>query len=265
MAKMSVSNAWDETRQLLRAEGRLLAAVALALVFLPAVIVSVVDPTISPTTISATDGGSWLLVIAALVALVGQLAIVRLALSPRTSVREAIVHGAQRMPFYLAATLIWAAPLLIAFILVMRPMMQDPKSVSGGVILAGFILLGAMIYLMVRMILNSAVASAERIGPVAILRRGWALSRGHWWRLFGFILLFSIAAGIFLLAVAALGGLLARLLFGDIEPFSLAALVSAGFAEFASAAVTVVLTVMLARLYAQVAAPNPVSVPSSAD
>lgn len=264
MAKMSVSSAWDETRQLLRAEGRLLAAVTLSLVFLPAVIASVVDPTISPTKISVTDGGSWLLVIAALAALVGQLAIVRLALSPRTSVREAIVHGAQRMPLYLAATLIWAAPLLIAFILVARPMMQDPKNVSGGVVLAGCILLIAMLYLMVRMILNSAVASAERIGPIAILRRGWALTSGHWWRLFGFILLFSIAAGIFLLAVAELGGLLAGMLFGDVEPFSLAALVSAGFAEFASAVVTVVLTVMLARLYAQVAAPNPVSVPSSA-
>jgi hypothetical protein len=259
---MSVSDAWDETRQIIRKESRLMAAVALALLFLPGVIVSVVNPTLSPTDFNIKDASTWLLFVGALIGLIGQLAIIRLTLTPRTSVSEAIVHGAQRLPFYFAATLLWVAPLVIGFFLIAGPMVDDPETASGGALLAGCVLLVALLYLMVRMLLASAVASAERVGPIEILRRGWAISRGNWWRLFGFIVLFGIAAGVFLLAVAAIGGLLARMLFGEIEPMSLSALVNAAFAEFASAVITVVLSVMIARLYAQVARPA-VSVPSS--
>ena len=49
-------------------------------------------------------------VIALIIALVGQLAIIRLAIGSRLTVGEAIGHGARRVPAYLAATLIWVLP-----------------------------------------------------------------------------------------------------------------------------------------------------------
>ena len=38
-------------------------------------------------------------------------------------------------------------------------------------------------------------------GPIGMIKRAWSLSQGHWWRLFGFVLLFGIAAIVLLGAV----------------------------------------------------------------
>ena len=59
--------------------------------------------------------GLWIIVglIALLVSLIGQLAVIRLAMEPHFSVGEAIVHGTRRLPVYVAAILIWLVPILI--------------------------------------------------------------------------------------------------------------------------------------------------------
>lgn len=262
MAKLSLSNAWDETRGVIGREGKLIAAVALALIFLPGIIVGVIDPEQTPASIMAGGSTTWLILVAALIGLVGQLAIIRLALGPATSVADAIAHGARRMPVYLAATLIWIVPLVL-FILLFGKNLGSPEKASGGELLITCLVLVALLFLTVRLILISAVASAENVGPVAMLQRAWALSRGNWWRLFGFILLFGIAAIALLGAVGAISGILAGILFGPIEPLSVGALFVAFFAEIASALITTVFIVMVARLYAQASGPASVSVPSS--
>ncbi len=121
------------------------------------------------------------------------------------------------------------------------------------------------VYLGARLITATAVASAENHGPVGILQRSWALSRGKWWRLFGFLALFVIAAIALTLATEALTGLLVQILFGTPEPMSVGALVRALIGNLVIAAVTIVFLVMLARIYLQLAGPETVeaSVPSS--
>ena len=262
MAKLSISKAWDETRSILGRDGKLFAAVALAMIFLPGVVIGVVDPDQSPTAIMSGGKTTWLVLVAALIGLVGQLAMIRLALGAGTSVRDSIGHGVRRLPPYVVATLIWVLPLVLCFMLFGKSF-GTPEKPSAIGLLVVFLLLIGIIFLTVRLILSSSVASAEPVGPLAILQRAWQLSKGHWWRLFAFVLIFGIAAIALLGAVGALTGIAVSLLFGAIEPMSVGALFAAVFAELASAVITTVFVVMNARLYAQLSGLSTVSVPST--
>jgi hypothetical protein len=106
-------------------------------------------------------------------------------------------------------------------------------------------------FLAVRLVLSSAVASAERGGPIAILRRSWDLSRGNWWRLFVFVLLFGLGALCLVWAVGSVAGVLVRMVINDIGPLTVGGLIVAIVSQLLSAALSVVFFVMLARLYVQ--------------
>jgi len=263
VAKLSLSKAWDDTRGVLAREGKLIAAVALALVYLPGVIVGVIDPGETAASIMAGGTSTWLLLITTLIGLVGQLAIVRLALGPATSVGEAIAHGARRMPTYVGGTLLWMFPLTVVLAIFGKNVLTGAPAENAGEALVTLIVLCVLIYLAVRLILVSAVASAEHVGPVGMLKRAWALSKGNWWRLFAFLMLLALAAIVLLAVFGMLSGTIAKLLFGEIEPMTVSALVVALVTEIASALVTVVFITMIARLYAQVSGVSTVSVPSS--
>ena len=112
MAKLSLSKAWDETREVAGRDGKLIAAVALAMFFLPGVVAGLVDP--QAGGFPQSTGAAVMMFVVALIALVGQLAIIRMALGARMTVGEAIGHGARRAPSYLVAGLIWAGPLILA-------------------------------------------------------------------------------------------------------------------------------------------------------
>ncbi len=262
MSKLSISKAWEASRDVIGRNGSLLATVALALLVLPGVVSDMAKP--------ATDGaafpepGPWLIVaaIAFIIGLIGQLAIVTQALGSRRTVAEAIGHGMRRAPSYVAATFIWTAPFALLMYAMARGAGTPP---SGGVVLGLLPLLIVFLYLCVRMILTPAVATAESGGPLHIIKRSWALTSGNWWRLFGFVVVWAIAAMVVLLAVQAIGGLLSGMIFGDSEPMTVGGLVVSVLTRLAGAALTVVLVVMQARLYLQVAAAAEpeVTVPSS--
>lgn len=263
MAKLSISKAWDETREVLRRDGKLVAAVALALIVLPGTVQAVVSPPAIPGEVPAP--GAWLLVafIAIIVGVVGQLAVIRLALGPPTSVGEAIGHGLRRMPIYMAAMLLWLLPLILAMLLLAGQVRGPDPSAAAS--LTFLVLIGLVFYGAVRMIVASAVASAEDVGPIRILQRSWTLTRGSWWRLFGFILLFFIAVLLLMIAVGAVIGILVGIIFGTPEPMSVGALIVALVTQLAVAALTVVFLVMVARIYIQLtgAGEATVSVPNS--
>ena len=261
--KLSISRAWDETRDVLRRDGRLIAAVALALIVLPSTIQTLVSPEAPPGELP--EPGAWMAValIAILVGLIGQLAVIRLAIGPQTSVGEAIGHGTRRLPALLGALLIWILP-LVALIFALVPGLQSPNP-SGAAALAFFLVLLLLVFLAVRLVVAAAVASAEGVGPIGILRRSWALTSGSWWRLFGFLVLFIIAAIVVMIAAGAMIGVIVGIVFGRPEPMSVGALLIALVTQLAIAAVTVVFLVMLARIYLQLSGAEPAeaSVPSS--
>ena len=102
--------------------------------------------------------------------------------------------------------------------------------------------------------MTAPVASAEPVGPVALIKRSWQLTAGHFWRLFGFLVLFFVAGMIVIFAIEAVVGIVSRLMTGPtVEPMSVSALIVALVRAVLNAALITVLAVMLARIYFQLA------------
>lgn len=265
MAKLSISQAWEESKSVLARDGKLIGTVAVALFVLPGILFDLSLPE-APLG-EFPPMGPWVAVAvgATLISLVCQLAIIRLAMGPHLTVGEAIVHGARRFLLYMAAVLIWALPLLIAIGVLYASIEANGEKASPAAALAVIFLALVGIYLSVRFLLMAAVASAESVGPIAILRRSWEISAGNWWRLFAFLLMFGIGAVVLLWAIGTVVGLLSQLAFGELSRTSAGGLLVILVSQFVSALVSMVFFVMLARLYTQRTQPSgaQASVPSS--
>lgn len=260
-SSLSISRAWDETREIFRRDGGLLVSVALALIVLPEVVVGIISPPQATVNADAPAGMQLLRFAVALISLIGQLALIRLALGPSTTVGAAIGHGARRFLPALGAVVllivglgIVAVPLIIILTLALGVDLQHMSGPPSGPVALMFGIIGiAALLISVRFTLVSPVASAETVGPVGIIKRSWQLTAGHYWRLLGFIGLLLVATLVLMIAAGAIGGLLARMFSPDIEPMSIGALILSSFAGAAQGAFSILASVMLARVYAQVA------------
>lgn len=251
MAKLSISKAWDEARATLGPNAGLLTTIALAMFVLPGVVSDLVTPDAPPGQIPPLGTWTVVAVIAILIALVGQLAVIRLAIGSRLTVGEAIGHGARRAPVYFAATLIWVLPFLLVGAVLFGIIARNPANAPPGAIFGVLLLACVMLFFAIRMLMTSPVASAESLGPVGILKRSWQLTAGNVWRLLAFFLLFIIALVVAAMAVGAIAGVIAELVLGGTEPMTVGALFISLITQLVSAAVSVVLMVMLARIYVQ--------------
>lgn len=167
MASLSISQAWDETRARIAADGKLMAVVAAALIVLPGLIVEVISPGTSKTQSGMTY--TILILVSSLLALVGQLAIIHMAVTPAVSVGEAIGHGAKRMPIYLLAgillTLVFFVALIpFAVVLYASGVPLDRANEAAFMkspvaLLLSCLYLMLLIFVAIRMILSSPVAS----------------------------------------------------------------------------------------------------------
>jgi hypothetical protein len=268
MAHLSISTAWDESRRIIRRDGRLLVSVTLALIVLPAAIIGLLAP---PLSTEVPPGWVQLVtLIFALIGIVGQIAIIRLALVPSTAVGEAIAHAFRRLLPTFAALVLFAFGLALilmpVFILLAGPDSLD-RAAAGAVTpqAAGAVSLVMLLVVLAvaRFQLITPVGASEHIGPIAILRRSWELSKGQYWRLLAFILLTLFLVVIFVLYLGqVMGAVLVGMVAGKIAPFSLAALIAGLISGAAQGAFTILISVMIARIYAQLAAPA-ASVPHS--
>ena len=272
MRGLSISAAWEETRDILARDGRLLTTVALALIALP----TTVNTLINPGGVNAATTPLWMdcvALVAYLIALAGQLALIRLALGPSITVGGAIAHGVRRLPVYIAAVILVVVFLVLVLVIIslvlgalgVRVDRQISAQMNPASLVAVLLFLAIFIFLFVRMVLSAPVASAEHLGPIAILKRSWQLTEGHWWQLFGFLVIFFVGAALVVLAIGSAAGVVIGLLFGKVQAMSAPALVLALIDAFVSAAITTLFAVMLARLYLQLARGLDVqaSVPSS--
>jgi hypothetical protein len=272
MASLSISSAWEDTKAVLARDGRLIWTVALALLFLPQALSSTLSPPASLASVAAPAWAGLIVILALLVGMVGQLAIVRLALGPTTSVGDSIRHGSRRFSAALSAFVLFISgmalilvPLVV--ILGLTPLILNPASPPPPQALGRMLILVLIAFLLsVKFLLITPIASSERIGPIAILQRSWALTGSHYARLLGFILLATIAALVVVITAQLIGTIAARLFSENINPLSSGALVVALFVSGAQAALSAVFTVMLARIYAQIAGQAAqVSVPDTGD
>lgn len=268
--KLSVSKAWEETTAFLERETRLLVPLALALLFLPGVVAGLAAPL---RTAGTQESGIYagLLLLQLLVSLVGQLAISRLALGHREQLGDSLRHGMRRAPALIGASAIAVLPLalgsglVLAMVRAVSPAGETTVTRPGLTLLLLLLLTALLIALLVvgvRCLLNNAIASVEPGGPVRILKRGFALTKGSAWRLFGAAVLFLVGGSIAIFALTSVVGLLVTFLLGRPEPWSVAALILAVVGAAGQAALATVFSVLFARLYGQRAAQA--GVPSTA-
>ena len=238
---------WGATRDAVRAGAQTYATLAAAFVLLPAMVSAVFGPA-SPRSL-ADLSGAVLAVQFGLAALgaVGQLAIARLVLAGGAP-RVALAHGARRLPRLLVAGLLTALALVPALMLV-----QLAQRGVTAALLPGLVLLIPGLYAVARLALALPIVAARDDGPVAALRRSWAATAGHGWRVLGFLAaLLALLVGVMLLAsivAAALGATLTLLAGPGLANF-IVALVSAVVAAGYAAVNAVALAVLYRRLVA---------------
>jgi len=259
--RLSVGQAWQETRAVLTRDGGLIATVALALLVLPGVLVGLAAPAGSQ---AATSGGlGWLFILSTIFAFVGQIAISRIALGPALTVGQAISVGFRRIFSFVLSWMLWLFPFLILMSLVLGASGADlqalatpgaaPPQLGLGVNLALLALIVGVLVVAIHMIMLVPAAADTKLGPVGLVKRSWQLSRGRALKLFGIMLLAGV---LFLVLVVGLGGAInsvVLLLLGPGQSWSISALLLAVVEGVLSAAVSIVSTVLIARCYAQLA------------
>ncbi|MDP8994420.1 MAG: glycerophosphoryl diester phosphodiesterase membrane domain-containing protein [Pseudomonadota bacterium] len=260
---LSLGEAWNETAQFVKREAGLLFPLALLLIALPIAIVGAISPP-QPPPGQLPPLGLWtaLLPVAFLLGMIGNIAISYLALRPNTSVGEALSRGLKRLlPLVGAVLLLMLGFLLLAVVLativaalaggVGGP--QPGPGASAAMAILFVIMLPIMVYLAARLLLTTAVAAAEEAGPIGLIRRSWQLTGGHVWTVIGFILLMAIAVLVVMLAVGLVAGSLIVLLAGQPQPGSLSAFLMLLVSAALNTVITVYVTSMVARIYAQLA------------
>jgi hypothetical protein len=248
--KLSIGQAWDETKRVFRADGGAILAIALALTVLPGAILE----TVSPSGLRAADTSWWIGLLgflSALIGLAGQLAISRIALGQSTTVGGALKLGIQRLPALFGALFLVALPFLVIGY-VMLGSATNPNQVPPGLVFALLIILVAGLFVLIRLLFMTPLAADRQDNAIELVRNAWRLSGGHFLKLFGLLLLLMVVA---LLLVGALGGALSAvviLALGPIEPGSVSTLLVAMIQQVLGAAVSVLFVVVVCRLYVQV-------------
>ncbi|NJC33038.1 hypothetical protein GGR88_000512 [Sphingomonas jejuensis] len=260
MQSLSIDRAWTETRQRVFANAALLWPIAFTLLALPGVIFQylVLQPRLEAFAASGNTDftvfeGSWYLwglpVIALLI--VGTVAVLLLTGRSGVSVGEALAVGLRR-----------SVPLFIAMLL-LGVVAGAAAGVIGGILTATMGAVGAAIGRLLLLILfayggvrigflSPAVAAYEGVGPIAILRRSWALSRGNFWRLFGILLVLVVVSFIVSVFVTIVFGIVVSLASGG-QPGPVGTLLTLLVSGLLNAVISVFFTVMAGQIYRQLA------------
>jgi hypothetical protein len=96
-----------------------------------------------------------------------------------------------------------------------------------------------------------ALAMDEAGGPWRLLKRSWNATRGQYWRLLGFFLLFLLASQVLVRATTAVVGTFATLLIGAPHPMSVAQLLVALATGLVQGIVGALYAAMLGRIAVQ--------------
>jgi hypothetical protein len=256
---LSIGKAWDDAKAAIAANRRLVTPVALGLILVPAVVSAMVEPRAVPG--EQPEAGPWMIVmlVMIIVMLAGQMAIVLLTNGWQGSVGEAIGRAVKRLPTLILAALMVMVPLLLILSVVLAVIgfatggdgqfSATSLSPTGWlVILVGFVIILAV---GVRLLPMIVLIASEEIGPVAAIKRAFALTGGHFWKLLGFMLMATIAFLIVAAAAGAVIGSVVSLLLGRPDPWSVSLLLVALAAGLIQAAFISIYTAMLTRITAQ--------------
>lgn len=262
MGRLSIGKAWEETLPFVAREAALLFPVALLFVALPGVILSEMTPpelrvwfdkpdmNVIPTMPPAFG---LAMILTVLLMWFGSLALFALALRPGISVGEALRLSVSRLPVLIATALVvFGAIAAVVVVAVLVGVVFSFASVQigamVGVLLGGFAA-GLVFFASIRLVLLNPVVIDDHLGVMDSLRKAWALTQGHFWRLLGFLIIVMLLSTIAGTAAQVVVGLLGSLVGG-----ADGARLAGGIAGAAvSGIVQVYMLVMLSRLYRQAA------------
>lgn len=262
MATMSIGKAWEEAVAFVAREATLLFPVALLFVALPGLILQEMTPPElrawfaqpKPDAIPVIPPGFGLAMLLTIILIwFGSLALFALALRPGISVGEALRLSLARLPVLIGTALVVVgvvAGVFVAAALVGIVFSLASKQLAAALgLLLGFGLAGFVFFASIRLVLLNPVVIDSRAGVMESLRRAWALTRGYFWRLFGFLLIVML--------LSTIAGSAAQVIIGSLVGLASGAEGARFAGGLAGAAVSsvaqVYMLVMLARLYRQAA------------
>lgn len=258
MAAMSIGKAWEETVPFVSRERSLLFPVALLFVALPGLIFQEMIPpelakwNMAKSSMPDVPPSFWLaMTLTIAIIWFGSLALFALALRPGISVGEALRLSFARLPVLLGAGLAILGALLGLFIgiLLIAGILSFAAKALGAA-LAGLLMMAlgiVAIFVSVRLMLLNPVVIDGRDGVMASIRHSWALTRGHFWRLLGFLFILTILSAIAGAAAQTIFGVIGGLV-GGAEGARLTGGIAAALV---STVIQVYMLVMIARLYRQ--------------
>lgn len=259
MANLSISAAWSETAAYVRREGQLLFPIAFLLLALPGTILQALMPQGPAGGEPEIGSWAWLIIPVMLISLFGYLTLCWLAVRRSGEAGSAFSVASSRLLPLLGAVLL----LVIALVLIAIPIVfiaggisaaaGGAETAAGSVAFAAILLALLALVIATRLFLIYPVAAAERVGPIEILRRSWNLTRGHFWKLLGFLILIVILFAVVAMAVGAVAGLLIILLAGAPEPGSVASFLVLLVGAVVNTLFVVFFAVLISRIYAQLA------------
>lgn len=272
MTNLSITTAWNESTAFVRREGHLLYPLAFLLLALPGAAMSLLGPQQQPQPGQVPEPGAWMLMlpVGAVLGLIGQIALSCLALRPGSSVGEALGRGGRRFLPALAALLLVAAGaglLFFAVTVVVAVLMPEAardlaapgpptQAELGALGLILLIIFPVAAFFGTRLSLMTPVAAAEDVGPIAIMRRSWSLSSGHFWKLLGFFILLGIVVLVAAMAVQFVFGSIIAVAAGRPEPGSLSFVLIVLLQAALNALFYMFIIAALSRIYVQLTGAN---------
>ncbi|WP_375422066.1 hypothetical protein [uncultured Sphingomonas sp.] len=270
MTKVKMGDVWDRTTQVLSGRAGALASIAVVTLFLPLVAMLLVALILPPTAPSTAIVTLFLLLVVAAIGVLGVLAMLALASDPATTRGDAWRLARQRVgpAIGVSAVLILVAvvaSLPAVFVLWQAKLGMAALAGAGAarvpsgtatflaVYYAAYLVLA--LWALARLAPLNAVVLHERLGLGAI-RRSFALTRGHGWRLLGVVLLYLIVLAIVRTAVQSVVGVVFRLLLGA-ERIPLALMLAGVTGAMVTTAFTVIAVTFTAQLYVALAARQP--------
>ncbi|HEX9948069.1 MAG TPA: hypothetical protein VGA98_11060 [Allosphingosinicella sp.] len=232
--KFSYSAVWDDTAALVRNNFSLIAALAGAFIFLPALLIGHFLPQPIPgedpwaylrELSEHMSGNSLWLLLQALANALGMMAILKLVFARQgTRVGAALAAAAAIVPFYFIAGFI-ANLLVFAGLLLL--------------IVPGLYLFGRLVPL------GPVMAAEDRRNPFKAIGRAFEVTKGKGWAVLGLVILIAVPGLILIQVVNVLLGILFRIAAGD----DIARLLSLIVSSATAAALTVLLLILYAAIY----------------
>lgn len=262
MTKLDSNAAWKEASGQVSANRDVFLALAGVFFVVPSLALTVIggEPEMTPgmqgeammaaITKFYTDAW-WLILASSVLQVIGVLAILTLMRDrSRPTVGQAIRSGLSGLLPYLGAQLLFALAVgLIGGIAIGVAAAVAPALAAVGALL----LFVVAVFIGVRLILVAPVIAVEgQRNPLAAMQRSWRLTKGQFWRIFGFLalvmILFLVVLGVVMLLV---GVVLAILTSGETQRV-LAAVVSSAL----TALVATYVIGILAAIHRQLAGPG---------